>query len=128
MSIAGTHFHEAILPGIELQAASLLLTSMPGGWLVQVTAQVSPVMVTKCWLMQLCAHTSCFGTCSSCQHVSGVGRCAVQLLSALQLPLASSEAAVCKVWVVQAAAVASRCQTCLVSMGSASAASSLTGY
>ena len=56
MSIAGTHFHEAVLPGVNLQAASLLLTSMPGGWLVQVTAQVSPIVVTSCWLVQLCAH------------------------------------------------------------------------
>ena len=81
MSIAGTHFHEAVLPGIELQAASLLLTSMPGGWLVQITAQVSAVVVTKCWLMQLCART-CFGACSSCQTLSTFSGGVRRLLSA----------------------------------------------
>ena len=126
MSIAGTHFHEAVLPGIELQAASLLLTSMPGGWLVQVTTQVSPVVVTKGWLMQLCTHTS-FGTCNSCQPVSDVGGCAGQLLSAVRWPSASAEAALGVLQAVQAAALARRCQTCLVSRAAGHAASSLTG-
>ena len=125
MSIAGTHFHEAVLPGIQQQAASLLLTSMPGGWLVQVTAQVSAAVVANCWLVQLC--DTCFGTCSSCQTLSTFGGGVGQLLSAPWLPSASAAAAVCKVWVVQAAALASPCQTCLVSRAPAYAALNLTG-
>lgn len=40
LSIEGTHFQPAALAGLDAEDATVLLTSVHGGWLVQATLQV----------------------------------------------------------------------------------------
>lgn len=42
LSIEGTHFQPVVLPGLDAEDATVLLTSVHGGWLVQATQQVRP--------------------------------------------------------------------------------------
>ena len=41
LHITGTHFQPIALPGLNPNCPTLLLAALPGGWMVQVTEQVS---------------------------------------------------------------------------------------
>lgn len=41
LHIKGTHFQPTTLPGLNPDCPTLLLAALPGGWMVQVTEQVS---------------------------------------------------------------------------------------
>ena len=43
LDIQGTHFQPIHLPGLDPNSPSLLLEALPGGWLVQVTPEVTAI-------------------------------------------------------------------------------------
>lgn len=65
LHIQGTHFQPVALPGLDPNCPTLLLAALPGGWMVQVTDQVSchlqanhalPQCLAK--PLQCCVHTA----------------------------------------------------------------------
>ena len=47
LDIQGTHFQPVSLPGLDPNCPTLLLAALPGGWMVQVTDQVSCPLQAK---------------------------------------------------------------------------------
>ena len=72
LDIQGTHFQPTLLPGLNQNRPTLLLVALPGGWLVQVTDEVSSLRICTMGIMRLLSLHCCMpqGKSSCTRHAS----------------------------------------------------------
>lgn len=62
LDIQGTHFQPVALPGLDPNCPTLLLAALPGGWMVQVTDQVSCAQAISAMLCSVVSQCSVVST------------------------------------------------------------------